>query len=84
MLAALCAVGLLAPFAGCGSGRHQSAAGMTNGGSSCFVGGPYCGGDKVKGDKNTLYRCTGSGAPAKIRPCADGCAVHAGTDDSCK
>jgi len=67
--------------------RHkfaQSASGTTNGGSSCFVGGQYCGGDKISGDKNTLYRCTGSGAPAKIRTCANGCAVHAGTDDACR
>jgi hypothetical protein len=62
----------------------QSASGTTNGGASCFVGGQYCGGDKISGDKNTLYRCTGTGAPAKIRTCANGCAVHAGTDDACK
>jgi hypothetical protein len=62
----------------------QSGSGTTNGGATCFVGGQYCGGDKISGDKNTLYRCTGTGAPAKIRTCANGCAVHAGSDDACK
>jgi hypothetical protein len=67
--------------------RHkfaQSGEGTTNGGSSCFVGGQYCGGDKISGDKDTLYRCTGTGAPAVIRHCANGCAVHSGTDDACR
>lgn len=62
----------------------QSASGTSNGGSTCFVGGQYCGGDKISGDKNTLYRCTGTGAPAKIRTCANGCAVHPGADDACR
>jgi hypothetical protein len=67
--------------------RHkfaQSGSGTTNGGSSCFVGGLYCGGDKISGDKNTLFRCTGTGAPAVVRHCANGCAVHAGDDDACR
>jgi len=67
--------------------RHkfgQSASGTTNGGSDCFVGGAYCGGDKVSGDKNTLYRCTGSGAPTVIKHCTRGCSVNSGDDDSCK
>lgn len=62
----------------------QSASGTTNAGSDCFVGGAYCGGDKVTGDKNTLFRCTGTGAPTVIRVCANGCAVHTGDDDACK
>jgi hypothetical protein len=67
--------------------RHkfaQSAQGTSNGGSSCFVGGLYCGGDKVSGDKNTLFRCTGAGAPTVVKHCANGCAVHSGDDDGCK
>jgi hypothetical protein len=67
--------------------RHkfaQSAEGTTNGGSSCFAGGLYCGGDKVSGDKNTLFRCTGTGAPTVVRHCASGCVVHTGTDDACR
>ena len=67
--------------------RHkfgQSASGTTNHGSSCVVGGYYCGGDKVSGSSSTLYRCTGTGAPAVVRHCANGCRVNAGSDDSCR
>ncbi|MGZ3439865.1 MAG: hypothetical protein ACXVDD_10120, partial [Polyangia bacterium] len=67
--------------------RHkfgQSAGGTTNGGSSCFVGGLYCGGDKVSGSSSTLYRCTGSGAPAVVAHCSRGCSVNSGRDDSCR
>jgi len=62
----------------------QSAGGTTNAGASCFVGGLYCGGDKIGGDPATLFRCTGTGAPAVVRHCASGCAVHAGSDDACR
>ena len=62
----------------------QSAQGTTNGGSSCFVGSLYCGGDKISGDKSTLYRCTGTGAPTLVKKCTKGCSVNAGNDDSCK
>lgn len=67
--------------------RHkfaQSAGGTTNGGSSCVVGGLYCGGDKISGDRATLFRCTGTGAPAVVRHCANGCVVHPGSDDACR
>jgi hypothetical protein len=62
----------------------QSADGTTNAGASCFVGGSYCGGDKIDGDPSTLFRCTGTGAPTVIRHCANGCAVQSGQDDACK
>ncbi|HMG56681.1 MAG TPA: hypothetical protein VK601_24440 [Kofleriaceae bacterium] len=62
----------------------QSGQGTTNAGATCFVGGLYCGGDKISGDKNTLYRCTGTGAPAVVRHCASGCAIHPGDDDACR
>ena len=62
----------------------QSASGTTNAGSSCVVGGSYCGGDKISGDPSTLFRCTGTGAPTVIRHCASGCAVRSGQDDACK
>jgi hypothetical protein len=62
----------------------QSASGTTNAGSSCFVGGSYCGGDKISGDPGTLFRCTGVGAPTVIRHCASGCLVRAGQDDACR
>jgi hypothetical protein len=62
----------------------QSAHGTSNGGSDCFVGGLYCGGDKVSGSSNKLYRCTGTGAPTLVHTCANGCRVNSGTDDSCR
>jgi hypothetical protein len=62
----------------------QSASGTTNAGTSCVVGGSYCGGDKLAGDRNTLYRCTGEGAPTKIRACVNGCSVNPGRNDSCR
>ena len=62
----------------------QSAQGTTNAGASCFVGGLYCGGDKIGGDPGTLFRCTGTGAPAVVRHCASGCAVHPGGDAACR
>lgn len=62
----------------------QSAHGTTNGGSSCFVGGLYCGGDKISGNSSTLYRCTGTGDPAVVKHCANGCRVNPGSDDSCR
>ena len=62
----------------------QSAHGTTNGGSSCFVGGLYCGGDKISGSSSSLYRCTGTGAPTLVKKCANGCRINAGNDDSCK
>jgi hypothetical protein len=64
---------------------NASAGGTTNGGSTCVVGGTYCGGNKVSGDRNTLYRCTGAGAPAVVRHCAAGCVIMpAGQDDRCR
>jgi hypothetical protein len=62
----------------------QSAHGTTNGGSSCFVGGLYCGGDKITGNHSWLYRCTGTGAPTLVHKCANGCRINSGDDDSCK
>ena len=52
------------------------------GGGSCVVGGAYCGGDKLSGDPNTLYRCTG-GTPTVLSHCANGCAIIPGQDDVC-
>lgn len=54
-------------------------------GSACVVGGEYCGGDKVTGDPQTLYRCTNvSGTGTVIRECATRCIVSPpGQDDRC-
>jgi hypothetical protein len=64
---------------GCSSG---GGGGSTGG--SCVSGGFYCGGDKVSGDRNTLYRCNGSSATTVISRCAVGCSVNSGRDDSCR
>jgi len=43
----------------------------------------YCGGDKVTGDPQQLYRCVG-GAGVPVMTCATACVVNAGDDDSCR
>ncbi len=54
------------------------------GGGVCVVGGHYCGGDKVDGDPQTLYKCLAGGGGAVFRACPNGCQVNsAGTDDAC-
>lgn len=54
------------------------------GGGTCVDGGFYCGGDKLDGDPQTLYRCSGGAATAPTE-CADGCVVAPpGTDDYCR
>lgn len=54
------------------------------GNDPCFEGGYYCGGDKVAGDPQSLYRCTG-GVGADRVVCSDGCIVApAGSDDHCR
>lgn len=50
----------------------------------CVTGGSYCGGDKLVGDANTLYRCNVDGTGTVIQRCVNGCAVNTGRDDSCK
>lgn len=50
----------------------------------CFVGGHYCGGDKVSGDKSSLYTCNAEGRGDLIKHCAKGCSVNSGSDDACK
>jgi hypothetical protein len=50
----------------------------------CFAGGLYCGGDKVNGDPDTIYKCIDGGAPELIKRCDEGCSVRPGKDDACK
>lgn len=50
---------------------------------TCMEGGAYCGGDKLDGDPQVLYRCT-AGAGTNPRTCADGCIVNPGLDDRCR
>jgi hypothetical protein len=49
----------------------------------CVVGGLYCGGDKLSGAANTLYKCTGGSTNAVVEVCSNGCSVNTGKDDSC-
>jgi hypothetical protein len=58
-------------------------AGSTTNASACVAGGAYCGGDKVKGDASTLYRCNADGTTTVIEACANGCAVKSGAEDAC-
>lgn len=51
---------------------------------TCVDGGLYCGGDKLDGDPQRLYRCSAGAGVAGV-VCADGCIIGAaGTDDSCR
>lgn len=54
------------------------------GGGTCVEGGYYCGGDKLDGDPQTLYRCQDGAGTAGVE-CADGCVVSPpGMDDACR
>jgi len=51
---------------------------------TCVDGGFYCGGDKLDGDPQTLYRCSAGVGVAGV-VCADGCIVAPpGMDDLCR
>jgi hypothetical protein len=52
--------------------------------SDCVTGGYYCGGDKLHGDSNTLYRCESDGTGAVVKHCSNGCKVRRGEDDVCR
>jgi murein DD-endopeptidase MepM/ murein hydrolase activator NlpD len=51
--------------------------------NGCSPGGFYCGGDKIGGNPNILYRCRASASPVVVQKCTSGCRVHPGSDDSC-
>lgn len=52
--------------------------------SKCQDGGFYCGGDKLEGDPQSLYRCS-NGVGVDRMVCSEGCIVApAGTDDYCR
>jgi GH25 family lysozyme M1 (1,4-beta-N-acetylmuramidase) len=45
--------------------------------------GPYCGGDLIGGDRNTLYQCK-AGVVTKLQSCTSGCTwAPYGSDDHC-
>lgn len=50
---------------------------------ACVEGGLYCGGDKLAGDPQTLYRCNG-GTGTVVMECATACEIKSGSDDSCR
>ncbi|HVK78802.1 MAG TPA: hypothetical protein VM734_36130 [Kofleriaceae bacterium] len=50
----------------------------------CVAGGLYCGGDKLAGDPDTLYRCNGGGVPHARGVCTAGCIVRPTADDACR
>jgi hypothetical protein len=52
-------------------------------GGACTDGGLYCGGDKLDGDPQTLYRCA-AGVGTAPTPCLHACDVRVGRDDACR
>jgi hypothetical protein len=52
-------------------------------GGSCRDGGSYCGGDKLDGDPQTLYRCM-AGVATTATPCPSRCIVRPSDDDVCQ
>lgn len=74
-------------LAKCANGCAISAAGKDDGcrpPTPCVAGGAYCGGDKVNGDPDVLYRCGADGKSISvIRRCEKGCRINPGNDDDC-
>jgi hypothetical protein len=51
---------------------------------ACKDGGFYCGGDKLVGDPQSLYRCSAGTGIDRVE-CSDGCVIApAGSDDHCR
>lgn len=51
---------------------------------NCVVNGTYCGGDKVNGDPDVLYRCNSGNTISVVRRCPSGCQINKNDDDTCK
>lgn len=45
---------------------------------TCVADGSYCGGDRVVGEADTIYRCAADGGGLLLRKCAGGCARDGG------
>lgn len=76
-LVAKCASGCAVAADGSGGACHPAPA--------CVVNGQYCGGDKLDGDPNVLYRCARNGNHPIIERCALGCIIGPpATDDYCR
>ncbi|MBX3196896.1 MAG: hypothetical protein KF894_01965 [Labilithrix sp.] len=70
---------------GCAGAGSATASAACNAPIPCVTGGSYCGGDKLDGDPDVLYRCAASGAHTVIRRCGPGsCLVQPGRDDRCR
>lgn len=52
--------------------------------TTCKVNGTYCGGDKVNGDPDVLYKCLTGGGVSVVQRCTKGCQVNPNDDDACK
>lgn len=48
---------------------------------ACVAGGAYCGGDRVVGAADTLYRCVADGGSTLLKKCASRCIRDAGQGD---
>jgi hypothetical protein len=70
-------------FAGCDGATAPAPAPAPAPAAGCVVGSLYCGGDKVKGDAGTLYKCTGGSAGTVVKVCDLDCNVNKGANDSC-
>ncbi|MBX3204780.1 MAG: hypothetical protein KF764_06910 [Labilithrix sp.] len=70
---------------GCADAGSAPSSASCNAPVPCVTGGSYCGGDKLDGDPDVLYRCVASGAHTVIRRCGPGdCLVQPGRDDRCR
>ena len=70
---------------GCATGGEADDASEAEVLGGCVPGGYYCGGDKVEGDKNSLYVCEGGKKGRLSQKCAKKCVVAPpGQDDACE
>jgi hypothetical protein len=53
------------------------------GSGNCTKDGFYCGGDKVTGERHTLYVCISGSSGTQVEYCEHGCSVKSGINDSC-
>jgi hypothetical protein len=65
-------------------GEHASMRVLLTTPGVCVVGGSYCGGDKLSGTRNSLYRCDAGGAATLLMACAQSCEIRPTQDDACQ
>lgn len=67
------------------AGAGDTSAPVADGESrTCVTDGSYCGGDRLVGAADTLYRCTADGGALLVKKCAGGCARDAGNGDGAR